>query len=77
MSEPMKDPQGRTKIEQLEYLLDSELKWGDEQIDIEILPNGEIRQLGNHDTSELKKGAAKPLTFRENLGGEYGRSCSC
>jgi hypothetical protein len=68
MSEAMKDPEGRTKIEQLEYLLDKEKGWDD--IEIEILPNGEIRQVGNHTQGELKPGV-KPLTFRENLGGEY------
>ena len=37
---------------------------------IQILPNGEIRAAGTT-TSDL--GGKKPLTMRENLGGEYGR----
>jgi hypothetical protein len=74
--DPMRDPEGRTKIEQLEHMLESENKWGDEQIEIEILPNGEIRQLGNHENGELKPNQ-KPLTFREDLGGEYAGPCSC
>jgi hypothetical protein len=55
-------------ISQLEELLDrSENSWDRDEQEIEILPNGEIRAKGG--------GAAegvKPLTFRENLGGEYG-----
>lgn len=50
-------------IKELEAILDAE-----EDTPIEILPNGEIRAQG--------KGAAevgyKPLTMREDLGGEYG-----
>lgn len=50
-------------IDELEELLEKE-----EDVPIEILPNGEIRALG--------KGAAelqdkKPITMREDLGGEY------
>jgi hypothetical protein len=38
----------------------------DEEVEIEILPNGEVRQKGS--------GAVKkPLTMREDLGGEYSR----
>ena len=36
----------------------------EEVMPIEILPNGEIRALG-------KGPVQKPLTMRENLGGEY------
>lgn len=57
-----------SKIEQLAALLDKEKGWEDEGIT--ILPNGEIRRNGDFKTSELKPGQ-KPLTFRENLGGEY------
>lgn len=64
----------KNKIQQLFELLESEKSW--DQIDIEILPNGEIRRLGDHSPTELKPGQ-KPLTFREYLGGEYARSCSC
>ena len=51
----------RLSIEDLEKLLDDE-----EEAPIEILPNGMIVQ---RRVSAKKK---KVLTFRENLGGEYG-----
>ena len=55
-------------IHELEQLLDSE-----EDEPIEILPNGEIRARGESDPAE--RGYKKPLTMREDLGGEYrGRS---
>lgn len=53
-------------IEELERLLDSE-----EDTPIEILPNGEIRAFGGSEAAE--RGFKKPLTMREDLGGEYGR----
>ncbi len=53
-------------IEELESILDDE-----EDIPIEILPNGEIRALGGSDAAE--RNFQKPLTMREDLGGEYGR----
>ncbi len=53
-------------IEELESILDDE-----EDIPIEILPNGEIRALGRSDAAE--RNFQKPLTMREDLGGEYGR----
>ncbi len=52
-------------IDELEALLNSE-----EETPIEILPNGEIRAVGATDPAAL--GGKKPLTMRENLGGEYG-----
>jgi hypothetical protein len=54
----------QSKIAELERLLNSE-----EDIPIQILPNGEIRQLGRATSAEM--GGKKPLTMRENLGGEY------
>ncbi len=54
----------QSKIDELERLLNSE-----EDIPIQILPNGEIRQIGHTASSEL--GNKKPLTMKENLGGEY------
>ncbi|OGD69624.1 hypothetical protein A3E89_01965 [Candidatus Campbellbacteria bacterium RIFCSPHIGHO2_12_FULL_35_10] len=51
-------------IEELEAILDQE-----EEIPIEILPNGEIRARNQTDSSEI--GGKKPLTMREDLGGEY------
>ena len=53
-------------IHQLEALLDEE-----EDSPVEILPNGEIRALDGSDAAE--RGYRKPITMRENLGGEYGR----
>lgn len=39
----------------------------DDEVMLEILPNGEIRLAG--ETTNI----AKPLTMRENLGGEYAQ----
>ncbi len=57
----------RPTIAQLEAILESE-----EQVEIDILPNGEVREKGT--TSSLELGGRKPLTMREDLGGEYGDS---
>lgn len=51
-------------IEELEAILDQE-----EDVHIEILPTGEIREIREKGTSSL--GHIKPITMRENLGGEY------
>ena len=51
-------------IAQLEQILESE-----EEVEIEILPNGEVRAKGQTTPQEL--GGRKPLTMREDLGGEY------
>ena len=51
-------------IQELERLLNTE-----EDTPIQILPNGEIRAVGQASSSDL--GGKKPLTMRENLGGEY------
>jgi hypothetical protein len=51
-------------IRELEAILNSE-----ETTPIQILPNGEIREVGQASIAEL--GSKKPLTMRENLGGEY------
>ena len=51
-------------IAELEAILDRE-----EEVEIEILPNGEVRARGKSTAQEL--GGHKPLTMRENLGGEY------
>ena len=53
-------------IEELEQILESE-----EDTPIEILPNGEIRARGGSDAAE-RDFKEKPLTMREDLGGEYG-----
>lgn len=54
-------------ISELEVLLEQE-----EDVPIEILPNGEIRAQGGSGPSEL--GGRKPITMREDLGGEYSDS---
>ena len=54
-------------IHELEAILDEE-----EDSPIEILPNGEVRAVGGSDLAE--RGYRKPITMRENLGGEYGGS---
>jgi hypothetical protein len=51
-------------IEELEAILDKE-----EEVSIEILPNGEIRARGQTSSSEIE--GKTPLTMREDLGGEY------
>ena len=51
-------------IAELEALLNKE-----EETAIQILPNGEIREVGKATWAEV--GTKKPLTMRENLGGEY------
>ena len=56
-------------IRELEQLLESE-----EDTPIEILPNGEIRARGKSD--EKERNYKKPLTMREDLGGEYWRRCT-
>lgn len=50
----------RPTIAELERILQS-----DADVAIEILPNGEIRAKGGTPTE------VKPITMRENLGGEY------
>jgi hypothetical protein len=55
----------KPSIQELEVLLNSE-----EETPIQILPNGEIRPVGQVSAADL--GTKKPLTMRENLGGEYG-----
>lgn len=54
-------------IHELEKILDSE-----EDTPVEILPNGEVRAIGGSDNVE--RGNRKPITMRENLGGEYVRT---
>ena len=54
----------RPSISELEAILDKE-----DEVEIEILPNGEVRAKGQ--TSDIERGGRKPLTMREDLGGEY------
>lgn len=59
-------PTRRPTISELEAILEQE-----EYVPLEILPNGEIRALGGSEAAERQ--GEKPLTMREDLGGEYGR----
>ena len=54
----------RPSISELQAILQRE-----DEVEIEILPNGEIRAK-NQSTIE-DRGGRKPLTMREDLGGEY------
>ncbi len=54
----------RPSIAELEAILQHE-----DEVEIEILPNGEVR--AKHETSTADRGGRKPLTMREDLGGEY------
>lgn len=54
----------KATIQELEDILNSE-----QTTPIKILPNGEIQHLNQNSLAEL--GSKKPLTMRENLGGEY------
>jgi len=56
----------RPSIAELEAILQRE-----DQVEIEILPNGEVR--AKDQTTPGERGGRKPLTMREDLGGEYGR----
>lgn len=51
-------------IKELEALLNNE-----EEESVQILPNGEIRALGQASTADLA--GKKPITMKEDLGGEY------
>ncbi len=54
----------RPTISELEAILQRE-----DEVEIEILPNGEIR--AKDQTTSDERGNRKPLTMREDLGGEY------
>jgi hypothetical protein len=55
----------RPSIAELEAILQRE-----DEVEIEILPNGEVR--AKNQTTSTERGGRKPLTMREDLGGEYG-----
>lgn len=58
-------PTKRLSINQLEELLNR-----DDEALIEIMPNGEIREFSEEEQAKVRS-TRKPLTMRENLGGEY------
>lgn len=53
----------RPTIDEIEALLNS-----DDEVELTILPNGEVRAMQG---GRPKAGKFKPLTMREKLGGEY------
>jgi hypothetical protein len=59
-------PARRASIDDLEKMLERE-----PDATLEILPNGEIREYSEEEKAEIRS-QRKPLTLRENLGGEYG-----
>jgi hypothetical protein len=52
-------------IDDLEHMLNYE-----HEVMLEILPNGEIREFSEDEKASVRA-KRKPLTLRENLGGEY------
>ena len=56
----------RMSIAELEKLLSR-----DDEVMLEILPNGEIREFSEDEKAKVRS-ERKPLTMKENLGGEYG-----
>jgi hypothetical protein len=57
----------RPTIAELEAILSKE-----EEQPIEILPNGEVRAVSRKHKPGDPPFTVKPITMRENLGGEYG-----
>lgn len=55
----------RMSIDELEKLLQRE-----DECMLEILPNGEVREFSEKEKAKVRS-ERKPLTMRENLGGEY------
>jgi hypothetical protein len=54
----------RPSLSELEAILQRE-----DQVELEVLPNGEVR--AKDQTTSAERGGRKPLTMREDLGGEY------
>ena len=67
MARVVREAKTKTKptVAELEMILEA-----DSDAPIEILPNGEVWQIVNGKRIQVYK--EKVLTFRENLGGEYG-----
>ena len=55
----------KLSLNELEAILQHE-----DEVEIEILPNGEVR--AKNQTTPGERGGRKPLTMKEDLGGEYG-----
>lgn len=60
-------PPRKFSIDDLEKMLDRE-----PDAPLEILPNGEIREYSEEEKAKIRS-ERKPLTLRENLGGEYAQ----
>jgi hypothetical protein len=60
----------KPSIEDLQRMLERE-----DEVMLEILPNGEIREFSEDEKAEVRS-KRKPLTMRENLGGEYALACA-
>ena len=58
----------RRKVEAIEHFGEAAGLWDDEDTPLAILPNGRIVDPEDVPTD------IKPLTFQENLGGEYART---
>ena len=54
----------RPSLSELEAILQRE-----DEVELEVLPNGEVR--AKDQTTSAERGGRKPLTMREDLGGEY------
>ena len=70
-AEPSRHVEIARKLHRLVDYLSAMIEMMDEHLragPITILPNGEIRAL----TADEREANRKPLTMRENLGGEYG-----
>lgn len=61
MTEETPKPVAKPTIAEIEAMLNQ-----DDEVEIEILPNGEVRVKGHSGET-----VPKPLTMRDNLGGEY------
>lgn len=57
------------KIAEIEALLKNE-----EDVPFHILPNGEIRAYTPSEKLNKELGARKPITMKEDLGGEYAQA---
>jgi hypothetical protein len=55
----------KPSIDDLERMLKRE-----DEVMLEILPNGEIREFSEEEKTAVRS-ERKPITMRENLGGEY------
>lgn len=55
----------KPSIDDLQQMLNS-----DAEVMLEILPSGEVREFSEDEQAQVRS-RRKPLTMRDNLGGEY------